>query len=57
MLGGARKGAGRKLNPFKKKMVSIRLDPIVIERLKTIPKYGPYIQRLICKDQGIDLGE
>ena len=38
MQGGKRKNAGRKPKPDKKQMISMRLDPAVIQWLKNQPE-------------------
>ena len=55
MRGGARQGAGRKPVPDKKKMVSFRLHPKLIERLKKEPNQAMVIERALCEYLGVDL--
>ena len=56
MRGGKREGAGRKLNPSKKRMVSFRLHPKLIERLKKERNQAQAIEKALCKWFDIDLG-
>ena len=53
--GGKRQGAGRKPVPDKKKMVSFRLHPKLIERLKKEPNQALVIERALCEYLGVDL--
>jgi len=57
MHGGKRKGAGRKPALYKKEPLGIRLHPIVKAALQKIPGYNAWLQRLICKELGINLKE
>ena len=57
MKGGKRKGAGRKPAPFKKRMVSFRLHPKIIERLKQERNQAETIEKALCEYLKISLGE
>ena len=56
MRGGSRKGAGRPPVLHKKKMVSFRLHPKLIERLKKEQNQAKVIEGVLCKWFNIDLG-
>ena len=49
MRGGARKGAGRPPALHKKKMVSFRLHPKLIERLKKETNQAKVIEEALCE--------
>jgi len=56
MRGGKREGAGRKPSPNKKRMVSFRLHPKLIERLKKEHNQAKVIEKALCNFFNIDLG-
>lgn len=58
--GGARKGAGRKINVSgeKKKMQTIAMRPDIIRTLKTLDNYSAFVENAILKEfkkQGIKI--
>jgi len=55
MRGGKRLGAGRKPALHKKRMVSFRLHPKLIERLKMENNQASAIEKALCQWFNIDL--